>query len=274
MVRLNIVRIIREVDDDDIANSILNLYTEGMRCTYGFRCIRDVLMAIIGNDHLDFEVITTLIEHSNDYHLTCRDSRDNNILIPAMKHPSLFKYLTDNLSLNDLIRKNIYGNTALHIAIKNKNLECTKILMSKIKLENKIIKNLSGNTPLHLAINTFNSEAIEILLLEYNSDHLAIQNASGDTALHLAVRTRNTKCINALLDVLNPEDIAIQNSFGNTPLHLAAEMTNAQCIIGIIQKMNRSDVHIKNKLGKTAMDMASNSELSCAFNFRSKSACV
>ena len=84
---------------------------------------------------------------------------------------------------------------------------------------------ITRNTALHLAVKQKNNFAFE-RLLEVGAD-LNLQNNAGDTPLHCAVRLKYKLAVMGLLEA--GANVNLQNIIGNTPLHLSKdfEITDA-----------------------------------------------
>ena len=122
--------------------------------------------------------------------MTTKQKNEKKYLIEARRKvttsiDSMIKLLTENKV--DINVKNDKGNTALHLAIGNK--EKVKVLLDrKAKLE---IKNKMGDTALHLAAGR-GSEEIVKLLLENGADANSM-NKKKRTAFEEAELSKKTK---------------------------------------------------------------------------------
>ena len=90
------------------------------------------------------------------------------------------------------------GNTALHLAIKNRHVKCAQLLLNyKADLN---MKNDDGETALDLAIKNGCIETTRLLLNpDYRAD-LNNKNNDGDTPIHLAVREGHLDIVRILID--------------------------------------------------------------------------
>ena len=118
--------------------------------------------------------------------------------------------ILQNHGANETI-KDIMGNTPLHCALLEKNMDKVKALISPNTIN--LRKNLTHQTPLHLAWN----EEVVIILQDKGANEMLI-NISGDTPLHCALKEKNIRKVKALTSRLN---IHMKNFEEKTPLDLA-----------------------------------------------------
>lgn len=73
------------------------------------------------------------------------------------------KFLVNTLTPEEINKKDIYGRTALHFAVKQNNLKIVKLLARKETVNEQ---DFTANTPLHVATiqESYNMEIIETLL--------------------------------------------------------------------------------------------------------------
>ncbi|XP_067831008.1 NF-kappa-B inhibitor beta-like [Heptranchias perlo] len=124
------------------------------------------------------------------------------------------------------------GNTALHLACKEKATDCVQALLfphsSELKESNLFhpsqlreqlhCYNYQGFTPLHVAV-LLNDVHIVEYLLWFEVDVNAKEKCGGRTALHLGVEQQNQQIVKLLLD--RRADVEAQMYNGCTPLCLA-----------------------------------------------------
>ena len=144
------------------------------------------------------------------------------------------------------------GQTALHLASKNADIECVKaikhatesprysshIVGEKADLN---LKNFEGKAVIHLAVLSGSVEVVKTLLdMKAN---INIQDGTcGRTALHLTVESHNINMITFLLK--NGADVNATTFSGNTPLHLASGLRMDQIVQLLIR--NGADINITN----------------------------
>ena len=109
------------------------------------------------------------------------------------------------------------GNTPLHTAARNGNLDITQLIIETI--EDKNPTNNRGETPLHKASFYGNIKIVELILKNVSDKNPADQFMG--TPLHNAALTGRLDIFKLIFDSVekkNPKDY-----FGNTPLHKAAD---------------------------------------------------
>ena len=96
--------------------------------------------------------------------------------------------------------KNCY-DYKLHEYVRNNNIEIIYfILMTEVLSKNFLNKkDCDGNTVLHIAVQNKNIDIVE-LLLQHGADH-SLKDIKGDTALHIAVKNHSDN-INKIADLL------------------------------------------------------------------------
>jgi ankyrin repeat protein len=128
---------------------------------------------------------------------------------------------------NDKIEKpsNYEGQTPLHIAINQGNLELAKELISKGADINAVTN--FWHTPLHYAVNRGGFEIVK-LLIENGAKINALSNFDY-APLHYAANQGKVKVAQFL--IAKGAALNIQNTFGHTPLHCTANhtRTNIDC---------------------------------------------
>ena len=109
------------------------------------------------------------------------------------------------------------GNTPLHTAARNGNLDITQLIIETI--EDKNPSNNRGETPLHIASFDGNIKIVELILKNISDKNPVDQFMQ--TPLHNAALTGRLDIFKLIFDSVekkNPKDF-----FGNTPLHKAAD---------------------------------------------------
>ena len=143
--------------------------------------------------------------------------------------------------LADINVQNLAGNTALHIAAQNGNLNIVTLLIASdadISLKNK-----------------YEKRAVDIARDRHD---LSIASLLCERQVFIDKKFKAALVRNTLENVFYlincGADVNAQNSYGNTALHLAVMNGNVAVIIKLRQHNARVD--IKNKAGKTPSDLA------------------
>jgi ankyrin repeat protein len=157
-----------------------------------------------------------------------------------------FKRLTRKFD-NELLKvRDEYGQTLLHVACDQDQLELVKHIVEKMKA-NINIPDKNGWTPLHCATKENNLEVADYLL-ERGADAGALTH-DRDTPLHYFVRCSYDKpglyekIFKVLL--LRGCDIDKQNSIGESALHLASYRGSEKCVSLLLEKSAKPN--LKNK---------------------------
>lgn len=143
--------------------------------------------------------------------------------------------------------------TALHIAIKNINLNMIRCLLDKDCDVN--ICDKQQQTPLHMAIKGNRNDIIS-LLLEEDCD-VNIRNMDGNTPLYIASSKGKNEIVNKLLNSSNFCDVNIENEKRNTALYVASEKGLID-IVNLLFTDKNVDVNLSNVNQRTPLFTASN----------------
>ncbi|XP_041097088.1 transient receptor potential cation channel subfamily A member 1-like [Polyodon spathula] len=109
------------------------------------------------------------------------------------------------------------GNTPLHLAVKNKQLESCRTLLELGADPNILNTNLMS--PLHMAINLRHNEIVEVLL-SHSSVDMNLEGDLGNTPVMLACSIDNHEALNLLLT--RGARLCEQNKLGHFAIHSAA----------------------------------------------------
>ncbi|XP_075060587.1 NF-kappa-B inhibitor epsilon [Mixophyes fleayi] len=152
-----------------------------------------------------------------------------------------------NLELQD--RK---GDTALHLACENQDLDCaSRLLRGPRGPQNLQLQNWRGLCCLHIATLKRNHDLIS-LLLESGANINCQEGTSGKTPLHLAVEMLDRSLLHHLLQHRPLVDAFMYN--GCTPLHLAVGRKDAGLARLLCQA--GADILQRNREGDTPQDLA------------------
>ncbi|MGB0893335.1 MAG: ankyrin repeat domain-containing protein [Parashewanella sp.] len=113
-------------------------------------------------------------------------------------------------------------------------------------------QDIYGNTALHLAVMSGSTEAVARLIRAMGASTLNA-NHEGKTALHLAVEVRNTQMVKLLLAVATKSQVNHADKDGNTAAHIAAQNHQLETLKLLIA--NRADIKQKNHLNQSVLDL-------------------
>jgi len=169
------------------------------------------------------EFIDLILKHNPNINLKNKDEKISTLMIVIVNNNiEIFKKM---LLLNpDLNTQNIYGETALHIAIQEDNFEIIDNIINykNYKLNYNLV-NLLGFTPLHLILNkilgkiNIDNYDIKKFLKKTN---LNIQDNNGETCWHLIIKLNIYEKYKKILKKKN-NDIFILNKYNITPYDLS-----------------------------------------------------
>ncbi len=149
--------------------------------------------------------------------------------------------------------KNYDGNTALHVAVENGNVEIARYLLSAGAKINS--KNLQKRTPLMLLDEDATPELVNVLL-GYTAK-INLLDRDGNSALILIADSADKDAIQLLIQAGATLDT--QNKRGRTALMNAAENGNAEAV-KILLGMG-AHVNLADATGETAMSLAQTDEV-------------
>ena len=186
--------------------------------------------------------VNAVDDHGNNifHYLTFNLKNNNN---------ELFELFSNYTCCDSINSDNLDGQTPLHLAVKNNNLDIVRHLLVKSEID------VNSLDILFLIDNNTDIELVK-LLLQFG-DNINIQNNSGLTLLHLAAMDNKSKIIQLLLE--DGADVNIKTKSGLTPLHWAAAEGYLECVQLLLE--NGADVNIKTEYGETPYQMANNEEI-------------
>ncbi|XP_054817836.1 protein ACCELERATED CELL DEATH 6-like [Prosopis cineraria] len=169
-----------------------------------------------------------------------------------------------------LTKKNIYGDTPLHVAARSNSSLLIEIILSEYNRtasendnddddEKSItrITNEYGNTALHEAVCRNNLQGAAILF--YADKHVVhYLNNSGVSPLYLAVQSSNEELVNLWLEEdLSPDNISLTRSHGISPLHAAISTKNTDLLKLMVEKESYLNLmNLRDEHGGTPMHFA------------------
>ena len=220
-------------------------------------------------------------------HIACQDDRDH-----ILQHVLSASECTDALSISNndgdtplhilatrkvtlsniipLIKcdnpnvKNKLGNTPLHVACQNNNIEFATLLLADLQC-NTNIKNDQGEIPLHLAV----SKSLELVKLVVTSETVNVQRNDGDTPLHIACRHEQLSVILHLIDDLKCS-VQILNNNDDSPFHNLLSKSWSQTG-SLLKYFPSSESNRKNKNGDTLLHVACRYSTVSTVSFLAKS---
>ncbi|MHB1949057.1 MAG: ankyrin repeat domain-containing protein [Gammaproteobacteria bacterium] len=145
-------------------------------------------------------------------------------------------------------------NTALHIALKQGNVEMFYLLfenMPKTK-HNLNIANKDGETLLHIAAEK-GLEAIMDSILKIDPTLIFKKDKAGNTPLHTLAKSSNVKLIDRLATEAKGLDFNIPNRAGERPVHIAAQFGNNEMIKTLIK---HGAINIPDEEGNSLLHLA------------------
>lgn len=167
---------------------------------------------------------------------------DPRLLLQAAELGNVAK-IRDLLAANvDVSIHNQFGSNALHLAVRNRHIDCIQPLVD-IGIDINSREQTTNNTALQLAA-IFGGTAIIEKLLELGAD-VSLTEPSGLTALHMAFNCRNRRGILPLLKA--GADVNAKMHAGDTVLHIAANDGDIDVLPLLLA--SGADTTIKNDAG-------------------------
>lgn len=147
----------------------------------------------------------------------------------------------------DINAFNTEGNTPLHLAVINNQIDALRFLLDN-KAEREV-RDSNGNTPLHRAALQGSASVLELLI--QRGAIVNVTNKQGNTPLHDAAMAPNTQLVRMLLDAqANPLAPDAQNHIA---LHVAVAYQRTDTVRHF---KNTTSVHWKNRDGNTPLHIA------------------
>lgn len=225
-----------------------------------------ILHEIIASDNPKLVIKTChILEYFKLKHLFSKvlNARNESALHTACLY-NREKYIRPLLGLGcDPNIQNTYGDTALHIAVKEHHQKCIESFLNRDVPLDLTIKNDEGLTPLHLAIRQNNYDVAKKLLQHDPSAALVLNAKECNNALHMAVLQSNFELVKLMLDTTTQnisELIRASNAAGRTAGDLASELNSnvGNQIITYFSSLGY-DAHDDNRLIIKEEEMSSSS---------------
>lgn len=161
--------------------------------------------------------------------------------------------------------QNNQGDTALHTAVSNKNMEAfNKILKASEKINPRDLlnaQNFAHETALHQAIRG-NELTMVRRLVATPGCNVSLVDSQGNTPIHSAASLQDPQCLDALLtQPINgarsalTQAINIYNYQGETPLHVAVVSGSLECVRRLVEAGAQVH-HCERKRGANPLHLA------------------
>lgn len=178
----------------------------------------------------------------------------------------------------DVNQADAFGQTPLHVAVKNNYQDCVKELIESSTVIKLNELNDDGLTPLHLAVQSNNFDIVDDLV-DAGADILKTSPPSGDNVLHMAVQAEEIDMAIIRFFVELEESLLHQeNNAGLNVLQLASEKNQPQGLIQFLStfyeeiytKAKASDSESEEENDEAFFDEQGLKELSEIFNKNEK----
>lgn len=202
----------------------------------------------LSNGH--YSITVELIKHNVHQSLSPHQSNQAFIEAAGQNDLSSMKKILGDFEASINGKKSDTGETALHVAVANGELDTVNFLLDMGAKVN--ISDIKGNTPFQVA-SAFGRHHIIQALVD-NGANIDAQNFNGQNALHQAVSNSNLNVVKGLIE--NYEvSINQQDAAGQTPLLLGCIEGNPLMVEYLIRAGGQ--VNEPNKFGETPLMLAS-----------------
>jgi len=168
----------------------------------------------------------------------------------------------DALCTPQVIRNELIGDRALHIALVNKlSLRVVSFLLNKWPKAPQT-KKQGGFTPLHIACQCHPSLNVLLLLLHFWPNALREKNVIGDTPLHWAIKMKAPWKVLSFLVKSGPDVLGEKDTSQNTPLHLLCENIATLEVVSLFLDIRLDALSEKNNFGFTPLHLACRKDVS------------
>jgi ankyrin repeat protein len=161
-------------------------------------------------------------------------SKNNDMFLKAYrngKYESL-QFMIDNNMIDDYCHQDRFGNTILHYAVVNNDIQFIIYLLKLINNKNELLnkKNKNGDTPLHVAVRKNLTNVSDVLISNgadkniKNNDGFYVHNTTDDGVKYMDI---------APLDTISKEDVAkliLNISESNNDLMSLSEQNHSDTI--------------------------------------------
>ena len=139
------------------------------------------------------------------------------------------------------------GDTPLHLACREKQIEIVRFLIQLEKHCSQKLQNKNGELPLHIACA---HGSLKLIKLVSDCD-VNVPAKSGDTPVHIACRHSHIDIVTYLIQDKH-SDLNIANDKGELPLHIACE----QSCLSLVELVSNCNLHTQANSGYTPMHVA------------------
>jgi ankyrin repeat protein len=151
-------------------------------------------------------------------------------------------------------QKDIFGQTPLNYAVKNRFLDVVSCLVENGADVN--VRDYDGKTALHLVHHNWNLEFAEKLISNHGDVNVA--DKFGMTPLHYAAKHQQEKIVDLLIK--KSANVFVKDRNGKTPLHALAENRSSlkprngrQSCRLLLEKTENEFINFRDNLGKTSL---------------------
>ncbi|KAJ8688269.1 hypothetical protein QAD02_024064 [Eretmocerus hayati] len=160
------------------------------------------------------------MEKASDIHVSCINNEIESLMKILSEMPS---------SLNSAIWK---GNSLLHLAVKCKNVEVAKYLLSR--RADYQAQNFQGKSSLHLAFDHSMREIIELILEDYKNFSENPADHDGISHLHIACAKNNVEAVKRYIKLGVDLNVTVNSDSGLwpgcSPLHIAVKNQSVEVV--------------------------------------------
>uniref|UniRef100_H0VJD1 Transient receptor potential cation channel subfamily A member 1 n=1 Tax=Cavia porcellus TaxID=10141 RepID=H0VJD1_CAVPO len=147
----------------------------------------------------------------------------------------LMKMIISGSSCEVLNLMDNYGNTPMHWAAENNQVESVKFLL--IHGANPNLRNNNMMAPLHIAVQGMHNEMAKVLI-EHSSTNINLEGENGNTAVMITCTKDNSEILEILLK--KGAKLCKSNKWGDFPVHQAA-FSGAKKCMELILKFGEED---------------------------------
>ena len=127
------------------------------------------------------------------------------------------------------------GNTPLHIAIMNGNIECCEFLLNKGA--DSTIKNNQSHAPIHQCILSNQPIILDKFLSHSLHPNIHLGGENGQTALHYCAYYENLECAEVLIK--HKVELCRACNYGFFPIHVAAQRCSNKILKFLIEEASK-----------------------------------